>query len=338
MGGIPMSIEEEIPIPVISDYFKRTPILLVRVSTTKQSESLKQQEEYLVRKVKEIGFKPKPEIVSKQESGEKEERATVKAVLKILIENPRKKFIVVVRDVPRFSRDSKNALIAIEDELWTRDVPLYIADNGLLLVNDTATSDQYMVYQILLALASLGKRNETKASKQGQQKSRKRGVFSGAVKDLYSELYSPSKGTIHRRVYESIPAIRNGTLGNRDLTRKLGMGSATTVRQMRTFLVDFEAQYGKAKLMEYLDVIDAIVEAERRPRVGTRVSRRKPKPSTSRADALHRVTVAYLRDPMNWPRPDIEGNPLAAINNQDKRTGTIDDAIANFNDYLPKRR
>lgn len=334
-----MSIdEEEIPIPVVSDYFKRTPILLVRVSTTKQSESLKQQEEYLVNKVREIGFKPAPEIVSKQESGQKEERATVNAVLQILIDNPRKKFIVIVRDVPRFSRDSKNALIAIEDELWTRDVPLYIADNGLLLVNASETSDQYMVYQILLALASLGKRNETRASQQGQKKGRKKGVFSGSVKDLYSELYSPSKGTIHRRVYETIPAIANGTLSNGDLTKALGMGSRTTVRQMRTFLVDFEAQYGKVKLNEYLDVIDAIVEAERRPRVGTRVSRRKPKPSTARANALHRVTVAYLREPMNWPRPDMEGNPLAAVTPSAKRTGTIEDAIANFNDYLPKRR
>ena len=30
--------------------------------------------------------------------------------------------------------------------------------------------------------------------------------------------------------------------------------------------------------------------------------------------------------------------PASYINNQGKRTGTIDDAIANFNDYLPKRR
>ena len=96
-------------------------------------------------------------------------------------------------------------------------------------------------------------------------------------------------------------------------------------------LRELEEAGGKKKVKEYLEVIDAILAAEKK------VGRRDSKKPNRKAKALHRVTVGYLQNPMIFPRPDTIGNPAIAELTGNVGDGTIADAIKNPTPYQPAK-
>jgi len=111
-----------------------------------------------------------------------------------------------------------------------------------------------------------------------------------------------------------------------------GEPNTSQPRKLIAFMRDLEEKGGREKVLEYLEVIDAIIAAEKK------AGRRDSAKPTRKQKALHAVTVAYLQDPMNWPRPDTEGNPMISMFRQNEEAvGTIADAIQNPTPYQPKK-
>ena len=53
---------------------------------------------YLKKEAKALGFSKEPVVIAIQQSGKKADQKTLRQMKKIITENPRKKFVVIVRD------------------------------------------------------------------------------------------------------------------------------------------------------------------------------------------------------------------------------------------------
>jgi DNA invertase Pin-like site-specific DNA recombinase len=313
------------------------PIIVTRVSTSEQKKGLKTQEEENERLVKQLGFKKTPILLTYQESGKKEDRQTVLQMRKILRDNPNKRYTIFYRDTPRFARMQLDGQL-IRKEILDAGSTLFILDGNLNITGkkEDATANAFL--QIGLMMAELAKTGEELASQTGTKKARKKGIFSGGIKQSWGEKVAKTgkrKGkNIHRLIYEDIPSNSNGITTNKGLARELKM-TPLQARTIRKTLKEIEAKGGKAKIDEYLDFWDAVIEAEKTRGIGSR----NKKPMTQRANALHRVTVAYIQDPFGWPDPNKVGNPDTALPTApSEATGTIQDAVDNYLWYFKKGR
>lgn len=309
----------------ISDYTNRTPILVARVSTSEQRENIDQQVEDLKREAKSLGFRKDPIVIKEQQSGSAADLKTLRKIRKVIKENPKKKFVVLVRDIARFARDATQALLALK-EMTDDGVPLLPLDIKQIVLYK-GTPESKLVFTVIAAVAEGGKVREATAAASKVQASRKRGLFSGVPQDSYNEL-TKGKPQMRRQVLALMPAVDAGIISNRKAALQVGL-LPQKFKQIREELAERE-QAGK--LDEWLEVWDAIVEAENRRGVG---SRKKFAKLRNKPRALHRVTVAYLQAPDDFPRPDTQGNPETATRGKDKATGTIEDAIENPDFYQP---
>ena len=321
-------------------------IALIRTSTTEQDENREVQEKDLIDSMERLGFKQQPVLIASENvSGAKAEREQINVIMDFIKSTPEKKrkLIVVARDVARFSRDTQQGL-QIQTALQKLGVYLYVQQANLLLNGDGAEQgSNQLIFEILLAMSKSGKRSETIASKTGTREAKKKGLFSGTPQDSYVKLVRTSGSqrgkSIRRRIYESLGGLEAKTIQIKPMAKELSNSAQTfypaKLRAIRDELKDIEAQGGKKKVEEYLAVWDAIIKEEKKRGVGPRTGKGR---MTDRARAIHRVTVAYLQNPFDFPRPDTIGNPLTATIPTPDRTGTIADASANSTLYLPKAR
>jgi DNA invertase Pin-like site-specific DNA recombinase len=317
---------------------------IIRTSTSEQKDNLEVQESDVKARMTVLGFKKPLLMAVANVSGAKAARAQIREVFDAVKALPEKKrkVVVVARSVDRLSRDTEDAL-RIQRELAALGVYLYIIDNNLLLNGDgTEQGSNQLVFELLLAVAKNAKRAETEASKQGTKEAKEKGLFSGTPQDGYVDLIK-DKGSqrgksVFRRINESRGALIAKTATIKGLARDLS-GARTfypaKVREIIANLQDLEEQGGPEKVEEYLQVWDARIKEEKKRGVG-RISAKGR--MTDRQRAIHRVSVAYLQEPMNWPRPDTVGNPDTATVATPDRTGTIADASANPLAYLPRAR
>ena len=321
------------------------PILLIRTSTTEQAENLEVQQKEVGDSMKRLGFKKFAFISVANVTGKAADRKQLQEIIDFCKATPenKRKLLVCARDVERFSRNTLNGL-TVQDELRRLGVYLYIINNNLLLNGDGSEqgSNQFL-FEVLLAAASNTKRSEVQASIKGTRAARKKGLFSGTPQDSYVKLVRTSgkqRGkSVYRRIYESLGGMEAGTVTVKGIARELSNSQQRMypqkIRQIRDFLKDLIEQAGTEKAEEYLAVWDAIIKEERKRGVGPRAGSGR---MTDRQRAIHRVTVAYLQNPQDFPRPDTVGNPDTATIPSPDRTGTIADASKNFLAYLPKAR
>lgn len=313
-----------------ADYGDRVPILLARVSTSGQREALPVQEQFLRDTAKRMGFNKKPIEIAVQQSGKKADLKTLRKLREVIAENPKKKFVVIVRDVPRWARNINQSIAALEF-LTGEDIPLIPLDMNVPVFNE-GSPQRKMTFSILSAVAEGGKEPENVARKIAEDAAREKGLVSGVPQDSYEEK-TRGKQQMRRLVNALRPALENKVMSQTAAAKSVGL-----LRQkFMQIVAELEAREEKGKLEEWLEVWDAIVAAERQRGVG---SRKKFNKSRSRVKALHRTTVGYLQFPDDFARPDTKGNPEVATfppKRGNPPTGTIADALANPDFYQPTR-
>jgi len=310
----------------------RRPIILARVSTSKQRESLPQQVKQMKEEIKRMGYRKEPVVISIQKSGKAQDLKSLRLVKQALDEAPKTQFVIFVRDTPRLARDVLQALKFVE-EMLKRDVPVIPLD--LRQTVGPVGTVARMLFTIQAAVAEGGKATENLARQARQQQRAEEGVPEGTPKDFYPQLFKRGQ-TVYDQVWSLKDAVLAGTVSKREAASRVGLLPQKS-NQIRDMLLEIEARGGRNKVEEYLDVVRAIVLIEKRRGVGSR-ARRPARERTRRAKALHRVSVGYLQFPFDFPRPDTKGNPLTARpDKQDTAIGTLEDAFNNPGDYLPDK-
>jgi DNA invertase Pin-like site-specific DNA recombinase len=329
MSAIPSTEAATISDLAAADY---QPVILARVSTSKQRKGLPVQVESMKAKVLAAGFKLEPVVFEEQQSGKAADLRTIKALKEYIEDNGSRPIAVFVRDVPRFGRGQETNLRTIR-RLKAQGVPVIPLDmNRPVGANGTPEGD--MVFGILSAVAESAKSSEEAAQREGQKRAEERGLLSGEPIELWPDKFRRGK-SFHQRVWDTMPAFENKTISQSAFAEKEGV-----YQQMVKKAKDALTRANDAgKIREFLEVIDAIIKQEKR----RHVKPRNIKPATKRTNlgrALHRVTNSYLRDPANWPRPDTVGNPNIASRPEDRglATGTIADAIENPHYYQPPKK
>ena len=326
---------------VLSLESEYTPLILNRVSTTTQLDGLRAQADENKKMVKErYGFSKTPVEIIQQESGKKQERQSLDDAIAIIKANPKKNYTLFVRDMSRLGRDVPAARALLED-VNALGVSVYIIDSNLHMTGQDGDYNEVMLFTILAAIAEGAKGGEEAASKAGTKRSRKKGIFSGGIKESWKDKITTKgkrKGkSMHRLIWEDIPSNENGITTNKGLARDIKMTPIQT-RTIRKVLRELEVDGGVAKVEEYLNFWDAVIAAEKTKGVGSRDRPKSQGGMTARANALHRVTVAYIQDPMNWPDPNTVGNPDTALASApSEATGTIQDALDNYVWYYKKQ-
>lgn len=313
----------------LKTFVNYTPVILARVSTSSQREGLPTQVKAMTKELKQRGFKKTPIVISEQQSGKAGDLKTLQALRKVIADNPRKNLIVFVRDTPRFARDANQSLNMLE-ALTNADVPLVPLDMGVPVFNRRSPLRK-MTFTIFAGVAEGGKSTENLAREEAQGQAAEKGLVSGVPQDSYEEK-TRGKPQMRRLVNALRPAIASGAISQTKAAQSVGL-----LRQKFMQIVkELEEREAAGKLQEWLEVWDAIVDAERRRGVG---SRKKFNKSRSRVKAIHRVTVGYLQFPDRFDRPDTVGNPEVATfpPKRGEAPGTIQDAIDNPDFYQPTR-
>ena len=308
---------------------QRVPILVGRVSTSKQRKGLPDQMEFLRQRAKELGFKKKPVEFAIQQSGKSGELRSLSLITDEVKANPKRKYVAIFRDSTRVARDTENAL-ALVRQLTEIGVPLITGDISTLIgkkpMGDRGAD---LLFIVLSGIAQTGKEAEEAAREKGEAAAKERGLIEGVPRNLYLQQYRQRGISIHRQIAEAQPMRDNKSISGKGLSTLLGISDA----QRRKIEKELNAMSDKTR-SEYLDVVDAILGAEKI------VGRRDRTPASSRTrkqKALHRVTVGYLQFPDRFPRPDTEGNPAVAEASGQVGSGTINDAMANPTRYQPRR-
>jgi len=354
---MPFLPEKEIAI-TIQDCVKEgyNYIGLVRTSTTEQSEALVQQEEYVRDAMKRIGFKKDPVLMSIQNvSGAKEQRQQIEEILQFLegISPENRKLVVVARDIERVSRNTFQALM-FQQELQRLGVYLYILNNNLLIGGTgIEQGTARMIFELLLAVASSGKFSEVKASQKGRRKAKKeKGIQGGTARDTYRENIATSgkqkDKTIFERVYASLGGLDAGTITVKGLARELSNSRRKiypkVIRDLRDEMLKIREEAGEEKLRQWVAVWPELVKYEKRKSVGSLA--KPPRPivingkkqkfaQTERARAIWRVAQGFINEPAKWNDPVNVGNPETATIPSANKGGTIREAFANPQDYIP---
>lgn len=347
---------------VIEDY---TPVIFARVSSRGQKDNLPVQVATVEAYINSLGFKKKPLSFAIQQSGFKGEQQNIKVMRELREENPDKKYVAVFRAVDRIGRDTEIAL-RMRREMSDMGVPV-LAMNLPDLTGKKPYGNRSVdiLYNILSTVAETGKETELAAMIKAAEASAKKGVLEGSMLSFYPEGYTDAGGSIYRQIWEGEKAIEKGLMSRAQFSKNLGFvyttnsparkaskgkkkkrlgedyrigdGNTSQPRKIIKILKGI-AEKDPETLQEYLDVVDAVVMLERKNK-GTH--RRDIKPASLRSpksQAMHRVTVAYFRDPFSYPNPILDGNPEIATIVGNTGEGTLQDAYDNPATYLPKSR
>ena len=309
---------------------KAIPIIFARVSTSKQRKGLPAQVESLKKFAKEIGLNKKPVVFSITQSGRAGELKSIKELVDLVSANPNKTYVAVFRDVTRFARDTLTALKLVQ-EFSLLGVPILFRDGIPVLIGRKPMGNRSgdLLFAVLSIVAETGKQGEIDAREVGEAKAAEGGVVSGEPRDFFLKSYKKNGISAHRVINDLMPDIIAKKMSKADAYREAGVTSSTGKKIFNELML-----MSKTKQKEFLEVIDAILEAEKKIGKSRSVALNK---RTRRTKALHRVTVAYLQNPDLYPRPDIEGNPNIAELTGEKGSGTIADAIANPSRYQRAR-
>lgn len=307
------------------------PLVIGRVSTTEQVLGLPDQMKALEADSKRLGFKKSPKTKAVQVSGFDGDQETMEFIIEEVKKNPRKKHVVIVQDVSRIARDTENAL-RFKRELADMGIPIIETQTGNIYSGAGKEVDEeaLLIYTMKAMLAQFGKGTEFKARARGVKQAAKRGLIEGVPRNLYLDYYKRRKVSVYRQISNALQAINAGLLSGRELTKQLGINDAQR-RKIQKLLTEMDEDTRE----DYLDVVDAILDQEKKKKVGRRdVSKRL---RTREATALHRVTVGYLQFPTKFPNPLTKGNPEIAEQTGFEGAGTIADAIENPQRYQPRR-
>jgi len=312
-------------------------VILGRVSTSKQKKGLGVQMEYLREWCRQQGLKVAKEF-SMVGSGKKASSENLKEAARWIESRPEPSmYVLVVRNVDRWARNTSNAIRNIE-AFGKAGVSTIIADNAMVVGPD-GSRQNVLIFEILSSVATHGKAGEELGSRAGIETSKGQGVATANPKEFYSNLKrSPiaylarqraalkAKDITKKSVYEKMPKAEAGLGKDGEMLYHPG---TYWMRETLKRMDEIEEKGGPALLAKWLKVVDAVFRAEKQRGVRKRT---KGDETTKKARALHRVTGAFLEDPDMWPSP-LEGNPDISPGHP----GTIEDALASPRFYKAKR-
>jgi len=283
-----------------------------RVSTPEQEGTIEGQVETVMKAIDtKTKKKVKIEVYSEQESGTKIDRPELQRMLadvKALHEaNPKKKQLVVVRDIQRFTRDPYD-LGELYNPIRRLDVPILSVNEPIITGTPKRPSPQAdLLAPILTAAGGAEVQTRLKQTLQGVDRSRDAGIFAGTPLSLY-----PDDALEPRR--EQLRLLAAG-VGQSEGSRRLGRSSGYW-RKNR----DVMAEYALAGVLDdWLNTIDLIRAMEQEKGEG-----KGPKAGV-KMKIVRRMTSGYLNDPVQF-RDMV---PTQA---------DLDEYFSNFNLYKPKRK
>ena len=356
-GKPPVTIED-----VLKDYH---PIGFARVSSPAQAKNLPTQIEKLKSEAKRLGVKKAIKVYSIQQSGFSGEQQNIQVMRELREKNPEKKYVALFRSVDRIGRDTEIAL-AMRRQLSEMGVPIITEDlSDLTGKSPYGNRNQDLMFIIFSGVAETAKEREAQARDDAVDRSKDKGVIAGAPVALYPRNYTKKGKSVYRQLWEGQKAVKAGLMSNNDLAKATGflyttnsparkaskgvkkkrlgedyrVGSGNT-SQPRKILKELNALHEKDPEVfdEYLDVVDAITLLEQTNNFKHARDRSPASLRTAKSKALHRVTVAYLRDPFQFPNPVTTGNPEVAEIVSNTGVGTIQDAFENPEIYLVKKK
>lgn len=356
-GKVPVNLRD-----VLKDYH---PIAFARVSSPAQAKNLPAQIEKLKQNAKELGFKKAVKVYAIQQSGFSGEQQNIKVMRELREKNPMKKYVALFRSVDRIGRDTEIAL-AMRRQFAEMGVPIITEDlPDLTGKNPYGNRSMDLLYIIFSGVAETGKEREIQARKDATKRSAGKGVIAGVPPALYPQNYTDKGKSVYRQLWEGQKAVAAGLMSNKALAKATGflyttnsparraskgvkqkrlgedyrVGDGNT-SQPRKILKELNAinERDPEKLKEYLDVVDAISLLEQTNNFKHDRARKPASLRTAKAKAMHRVSVAYLRDPFAHPNPVTVGNPEVARIVSNEGVGTVQDAFDNPEIYLVKNK
>ena len=268
----------------------------IRVSSEGQEGTLPDQEKTVLKALKAIGLKTKPEIYSEQGSGTKKDRAELQRMLQDIRESP-KGSVVVVRDFQRFTRDPVH-YGALWDEHRDRGIRIVSINENMATGTAKDPDPQSdLIVPILISAGGSEINIRKQQTLQGLKRSKEKGVLQGSTIDLY-----PKDALEPRR--EMLRMLKAGVSGLQ-ISKRIGR-STSFVRKNKATIERILLEGGDDLLNDYLDTIDLVRNFMIEKGEETRGSK-----ATVRMKTVVRMTSGYMNDPadkgFNKPtREDIE--------------------------------
>ena len=266
----------------------RKVFIYARVSTEEQEGTLPTQISAVKKSLKALGFKGQPTIYQEQISGATIDRPELLKMIEAAKASKRPA-VIVVRDVQRFSRDPYD-LGELYNPLRRLEIPiLALNDNIVLGTEKMPDPNADLLAPILVAAGGSEISIRKKQSAQGIEESRKRGIFGGTPTDVFAkEPLSP-----HAELWR---IIDKGAYAQTYATNRIGK-SSSWIRKWYAKMADWKKRGGKAKVEEYLKVVELLRDLEKKH------GKRFGKDATKRMQSVGRMTSGYMDDPFAWLPP-----------------------------------
>jgi len=290
MGGIVMTPKEAIKGKKIFIY--------ARVSTGGQEGTIPDQIKTIEEGLKELGFSGKAEVYSDVESGTRNPIEDIKyrpqlAAMLEAVHASKKTPVIVVRDIQRFSRDPYD-LGELYNPLRRKDIPIISINERMVLgTKNMPAPNSDLVAPIFVAAGGLEVTTRKKQTKQGEKRSKEKGILQGGTINLYRKDALEPRGELLRYLKTD--------MSGRQMATRLGK-STSWVRKNKETLARIALEGGDELLKDYLDTINLIRDYMNEKDEDTRGSK-----ATVRMKTVDRMTSGYMNNPAgDFTKPTIE--------------------------------
>lgn len=268
----------------------------MRVSTEGQEGTLPDQTKTVNEGLKKLGFKGKGVDYSEQASGTNRNRPELLRMIDdIKMDLAKgKKPLIVVRDFQRFTRDARHYGYLMT-ELAEAGVRIMSINESQVTGTDALPEPQGDLLVPILVAAGGSEVNIRKVqTKQGEIRSREKGIAPGSVPNMYRK----EKGD--HPIREIRRLLQTG-LNNTDVSRRLGK-STSYVRKNRAKIEKYLLEGGEDALQNWFDTIDLFRAFQNEKNEDVSGSR-----ATIRMKTVQRMISGYLADPLaGFPKPTID--------------------------------
>ena len=314
-------------------------VLYNRVSTEDQAETLVTQENANLAVMKnKYGITKKPiKIFSEQASGTDPKREKwLEMIDWVLSYSKPEELGVGMADFNRWSRQTFSGPTQA-GRLYNAGVSIYAFEESAFTGTPKIPNPQGdLLFSVQMGFGAYGREVGRARTIAGVEESRKKGVMSGTIKNLYPEKPNFSFRKALKMIKEVDKKERtwSGVMTHFGFKRlnltpaqvkkgqKIGSWSNVISYKLNNFLKEVESKLGKKGLENYLKVTDKIIDMERKHGTG------RNNKSNVKMWAVRRASSLYVGKP--WEYVERMGDHILPED--------IDIHFQNFEDYLPKRR
>ena len=265
----------------------------MRVSTEGQEGTLPDQTKTVNEGLKKLGFKGKGTDYAEQASGTNRNRPELLRMLEdIKMDLAKgKKPIIVVRDFQRFTRDARHYGYLMT-ELAENGVRIMSINESQVTGTDALPEPQGdLLVPILVAAGGSEVNIRKRQTKQGEQRSREKGIAAGSVPNMFRKEAGPHP-------LREIRRLLGLGLSGAETARRLGK-STSYIRKNRAKIEKYLLEGGEDALENWYDTIDLFRAFQNEKNEDVAGSK-----ATVRMKTVQRMISGYLADPLaGFPKP-----------------------------------